>query len=40
LKFEDEETYIFETEIIDTGIGISVERQNMLFIPFMELKMR
>lgn len=39
-KFKEDETHIFETEIIDTGIGISEERQNMLFIPFMELKMR
>ena len=39
-NFKEEETHIFETEIIDTGIGISEERQNMLFIPFMELKMR
>ena len=33
-------THVFETEIIDTGIGISEERQKMLFIPFMELKMK
>jgi signal transduction histidine kinase len=39
-QFQDEETHIFETEIIDTGIGISEERQDMLFVPFMELKMR
>jgi len=25
-QFQDEETHIFETEIIDTGIGISEER--------------
>ena len=34
------ETHIFETEVIDSGIGISEERQKMLFIPFMELKMK
>ena len=30
--------YMLETEIIDTGQGISQERQKMLFIPFLELK--
>ena len=33
-------THVLETEIIDTGIGISDERQKMLFIPFMELKIK
>ena len=32
--------YMLETSIIDTGIGIEQERQNMLFIPFLELKMK
>ena len=36
----DEQFYSFETEIIDTGIGITRERQKMLFIPFLELKMK
>lgn len=27
-----------ETEIIDSGIGISEERQKLLFLPFQELK--
>lgn len=44
LRFEyidvQEEEWIFETEIIDTGIGISKERQKMLFKPFLELKLR
>ena len=31
---------ILETEVIDTGIGISPERQKMLFVPFLELKMK
>jgi signal transduction histidine kinase len=31
---------MLETEIIDTGIGISEERQKMLFIPFLELKLK
>ena len=39
-RYDDEDTHVFETEIIDSGIGISEERQNMLFIPFLELKMR
>ena len=29
---------MLETEIIDTGIGISKERQDLLFIPFLELR--
>ena len=45
VKYHDEDedslkNYIFEVEIIDTGIGISEERQNMLFQPFMELKIK
>lgn len=31
---------MFETHIIDTGIGIEEDRQKMLFIPFLELKMK
>jgi len=30
--------YLLETEIIDTGIGITKERQKLLFVPFKELK--
>ena len=30
--------YILETEIIDSGIGISEDRQKMLFTPFLELR--
>lgn len=33
-------SYVLETEIIDTGLGISEERQKMLFVPFLELKMK
>ena len=29
---------ILETEIIDTGLGITKDRQKMLFVPFLELK--
>ena len=29
---------MLETEVIDSGIGISPERQEYLFIPFLELK--
>ena len=29
---------ILETEIIDSGIGINIERQKCLFVPFQELK--
>ena len=32
--------YILETTVIDTGIGIIPERQKMLFIPFLELKIK
>lgn len=38
--FKDQMDYVLETEIIDTGIGISKKRQKMLFIPFLELKMK
>jgi signal transduction histidine kinase len=36
----DDSKYMLETEIIDTGIGISEDRQKMLFIPFLELKLK
>ena len=32
--------YILETEIIDTGVGINMDRQKMLFVPFLELKIK
>ena len=32
--------YVLETEIIDTGIGIQPDRQNLLFKPFLELRDR
>jgi hypothetical protein len=32
--------FVLETEIIDTGLGISKERQKMLFVPFLELKIK
>jgi len=35
---EGMDRFMMETEIIDTGIGIPQERQNMLFVPFLELK--
>ena len=37
---QDDRYFMLETEIIDTGIGISKERQKLLFIPFQELKSR
>ena len=42
LEAEDkqEKQYVLETEVMDTGIGISKKRQKMLFIPFLELKMK
>lgn len=39
-SFIEEPVYLLETEIIDTGIGISPNRQKMLFVPFMELMLR
>lgn len=35
-----EHEHILETQIIDTGIGISADRQEILFVPFKELKDR
>ena len=32
--------YVLETEIIDTGLGITEEKQKLLFVPFMELKLK
>ena len=32
--------FVLETEIIDTGIGIQPDRQNLLFTPFLELRDR
>jgi signal transduction histidine kinase len=32
--------YVLETEIIDTGLGISPDQQKMLFKPFKELKIK
>ena len=29
---------VLETQVIDTGLGISQERQKLLFIPFLELR--
>ena len=31
---------MLETEIIDTGLGITEEKQKLLFVPFMELKLK
>lgn len=35
---ESDQMYILETQVIDTGVGISPEKQKMLFTPFKELK--
>ena len=32
--------FVLETQIIDTGIGIAADRQEILFVPFKELKQR
>ena len=31
---------MLETEVIDSGVGISLERQKSLFVPLLELKNR
>jgi K+-sensing histidine kinase KdpD len=36
---EKKQNYL-EIDIIDTGVGIDKERQNYLFIPFLELKIK
>ena len=36
----DDINYVFETQVIDTGIGIPQQKQSQLFIPFLELKNR
>lgn len=33
-------SYMLETDIIDTGIGITKRRQSLLFKPFLELKLK
>lgn len=35
-----EHEHVLETQIIDTGIGIAADRQEILFVPFKELKDR
>jgi K+-sensing histidine kinase KdpD len=30
--------YIFETQVIDTGDGISKDRQKLLFVPLAEIR--
>lgn len=37
-EYNEGTTYILDTCVIDSGIGISKERQKLLFIPFLELK--
>ena len=37
-KSDNNKVYELETQIIDTGIGISKDRQDLLFVPFKELK--
>ena len=37
---EDQTQFILETEVIDTGIGISQERQQNLFELFKELELK
>jgi signal transduction histidine kinase len=32
--------HVLETQIIDTGVGIAADRQEILFVPFKELKDR
>ena len=32
------EDYILETHVIDTGYGMSIEKQKLLFKPFKELR--
>ena len=36
----DDNEYVLETEIIDTGLGITKQRQEMMFVPFLELKVK
>ena len=37
---EDDTQFIIETEVIDTGIGISPDRQQKLFELFKELELK
>lgn len=37
-QVDHSQQYVLETQIIDTGIGISQERQKLLFVPLQELK--
>jgi K+-sensing histidine kinase KdpD len=38
--FGDDKQKFLEIDIIDTGVGIESERQDYLFIPFLELKIK
>jgi len=41
IKYKDKNyNAIIETQVIDTGIGISPSRQKLLFKPFLELKVK
>lgn len=37
---DDNDTFMFETQVVDTGVGITSDRQKTLFTPFKELKER
>ena len=37
-QFDSKNSAVLETEVIDSGIGIEEERQDILFKPFLELK--
>jgi signal transduction histidine kinase len=39
-NLDAEINYVLETMILDTGMGIQEDRQDLLFIPFLELKDR
>ena len=34
----EEKVYIMETQVIDTGYGISKDRQKLLFVPLKEIR--
>jgi len=40
LEEQQEDRFHLQVQIMDTGVGIAIDRQNLLFKPFMELNQK